>query len=79
MAVNADSIPRYEQPMDPPKGKQCGDCDHYEDVLCARSGMCGLAGICCLERDKGRSKELTNVDPFDPACTEWELAGALRA
>lgn len=72
--VNADSIPRYEQPMDPPTEKRCGDCDHYEDVLCAHDGMCGLVGICCVERDLGRSNRLDNVDPFGLACIEWVIA-----
>ena len=74
MSVRPESIPRYAQPMDPAPERQCGDCSHYEDVLCAHNGMCGLVGICCVERDKGRSGRLDNVDPFDIACTDWEAA-----
>ena len=74
MSVNPDSIPRYEQPMDPAPERRCGDCGHYEDVLCAHNGMGGLVGVCCVERDLGRDTRIDNVDPMALACDEWVAA-----
>lgn len=54
--------------------RQCGGCDHYEDLLVGRCDVRnGIVGVCCRRRDRGdRRSGLRNVDPRDGACDQYK-------
>ena len=77
--ANPDSIPRYAPPTPEPERQTCLDCDYYREV-CKRqqaNGFVHCIGFCGYEMITGKTlaarvaAELVEVEPDDPACTDF--------
>ena len=73
--VNPDSIPRYEQPMDPPEVERCGDC-----VYCKYVGditACVYNIFHAVKLENLLTEDIVRVRPLDEACNKYKEADSV--
>lgn len=73
--VNPDTIPRYEQPMDPPEVNTCCNCVYckFIDNITA----CVYSIFHAVKLENLAVEDLVRVKPFDEACDKYKEADAL--